>query len=90
MKHPILLSIQHVIEGVLNSRPLSPLSNDPADLNPLTPAHLLLGRPLQAILEVDLTQVKEKRLNLNERLQSLRQHFCSRWSLEYISELQNR
>lgn len=78
------------IEGILNSRPLSPLSNDPSDLNPLTPSHLLLGRPLHSVPEVDYTRTPENRLATHQRLQSLRQHFWKRWSIEFISELQQR
>ena len=78
------------IEGILNSRPISPLSTDPTDLNPLTPAHFLLGRPSNAIPEADITQVKENALNIHQRLQAIRQHIWKRWSLEYVSELQQR
>ncbi|XP_058817410.1 uncharacterized protein LOC131680719 [Topomyia yanbarensis] len=37
------------VEGCLNSRPLIPMSDDPNDLQPLTPAHFLFGKSLQAV-----------------------------------------
>ncbi|XP_065362016.1 uncharacterized protein LOC135955590 [Calliphora vicina] len=36
------------IESCLNSRPISPMSEDPMDLNALTPRHFLTGSPLLA------------------------------------------
>ena len=40
------------VEACLNSRPLYPASNDPTDLLPLTPAHFLIGGPINAYPEV--------------------------------------
>lgn len=76
------------IESILNSRPISPLSENPDELIPLTPGHLLKGAPLVAIPE-------EYSDNLSlihrwQRLKTLQLHFAKRWKNEYISELQRR
>lgn len=78
------------IEGVLNSRPLSPMSDHPDDYKPLTPAHFLIGRTITSVPDPDVLYIKESRLSLYQRLQQLVQHFWNRWSKEYISELQQR
>lgn len=78
------------IEAVLNSRPISPLSSDPKDLSPLTPAHFLVGRPLTAPVSDDLQDVPASRLQRFQRVEQIRQHFWSRWTKEYVSQLQIR
>ncbi|GFU86988.1 integrase catalytic domain-containing protein [Trichonephila clavipes] len=57
------LTILNQIEGVLNSRPLYPLSCDPGDFDALTPGHFLVGRPITAIAEPSLTEVSDNRIN---------------------------
>lgn len=66
------------VEAVLNSRPLTPLSTDPSDPLPLTPAHFLIGRPLNMVPDEDLLEVPTTRLSHHQRIQQLYQHFWTR------------
>ncbi|XP_046802956.1 uncharacterized protein LOC124418959 [Lucilia cuprina] len=45
MMYEELYTLMTQIESVLNSRPLTPLSNDPNDFQVLTPGHFLIGEP---------------------------------------------
>lgn len=78
------------VKAILNSRPLTPMSSDPNDLVPITPAHFLVGRPLTSPADLTLTELPESRLSRWQLVQRLQQHFWARWSKEYISELQQR
>lgn len=78
------------IEAVLNSRPLCPLSNDPADPLPLTPGHFLIGEPLTSLPEFDLSNDNPNRLERWQVIQQAVQHFWKRWSMEYLHQLQQR
>ncbi|XP_050293849.1 uncharacterized protein LOC126734318 [Anthonomus grandis grandis] len=78
------------IEACLNSRPLCPLSDNPNDPNPLTPAHFLIGEPLTTCPQVDLLGVAENRLSKYQHRQQMVQYFWSRWVKECIAELQIR
>jgi hypothetical protein len=69
-----LYSLLTQIEEVLNFRPLSPLSSDPHDLNPLTPSHFLIGRSMTSLPESNLTSISENRLNLFQKIEQMR-HF---------------
>ncbi|XP_055902810.1 uncharacterized protein LOC129938987 [Eupeodes corollae] len=77
------------VEAILNSRPLCALS-DSDDTSYLTPGHFLTGRPLVAIPEPDVTNVKMSLLARWKLVQQLTQGFWSKWSSEYISSLQPR
>lgn len=78
------------IEGILNSRPLCPLTQEPDDLLPLTPGHFLIGKPLTRLPDIDVTDVPINRLTKWQHLQAMSQHFWRRWQKEYLSELQVR
>ncbi|XP_054713628.1 uncharacterized protein LOC129223088 [Uloborus diversus] len=84
-----LVTLVTQIEACLNSRPLTPLSNDPQDLQPLTPGHFLIGAPMASFPEEVPSQPAslKKRWNL---IQHLRGQFWRRWHLEYLNQLQQR
>ncbi|XP_011687442.1 PREDICTED: uncharacterized protein LOC105449756 [Wasmannia auropunctata] len=85
-----LLTILVQIEACLNSRPLTPISNDPTDLQALTPGHFIIGEALNAIPERDLIEVPVNRLTRYQLIIQMKRSFWSRWSQEYISQLQQR
>ncbi|XP_055644340.1 uncharacterized protein LOC129780287 [Toxorhynchites rutilus septentrionalis] len=78
------------IEACMNSRPLIPLSNDPMDLESLTPGHFLVYRPLTAIPEPSLDHLQENTLSRWQRVQKHLQTIWKKWSTLYLSDLQNR
>ncbi|GFX63718.1 integrase catalytic domain-containing protein [Trichonephila clavipes] len=85
-----LLTLITQIEAILNSRPLTPLSSDVDDLEVLTPAHFLIGRPITAIVEQSLLQCESNRLNVWQRITKSVQTIWKRWSLSYLNSLQQR
>ncbi|GFU46107.1 integrase catalytic domain-containing protein [Trichonephila clavipes] len=84
------LTIMTQIEGILNSRPLTPLSTDIDDLSVLTPAHFLIGRPITSISEPNIIHIETNRLNIYQRLTKIVQSIWKRWSNNYLSNLQQR
>lgn len=79
------------IEGILNSRPLTPLSSDPSDLTALTPSHFIIGRTLTVLPSPQDTEPSAiPTLSRYLRIQQLKAHFWKRYYTEYITELQKR
>lgn len=78
------------VEAILNSRPLTPLSADPSELDCLTPGHFLIGGPLIALPEPRWEDVPSNRLSRWQLIQATTQNFWRRWSTEYLHTLQQR
>ncbi|XP_050065293.1 uncharacterized protein LOC126554218 [Aphis gossypii] len=78
------------IEAVLNSRPLTPASTDPHDLECLTPGHFLIGQPLLAVPPRSNPDATRNLTNRWKLLDQCHQAFWKRWSSEYLTTLQQR
>lgn len=77
-------------EAIINSRPLTPISSDPNDLSPLTPAHFLIGRPLTTFPEPSTVNINPASLKRYHILRYIQQYFWDRWRNEYLKTLQQR
>ncbi|GFW42606.1 integrase catalytic domain-containing protein [Trichonephila clavipes] len=75
LSHEEFLTLVVQIEAVLNSRPICPLSNDPNDVETLTPAHFLVGSSLVAVPDPDYTEIPMNRLSRWQLVQRMNQHF---------------
>lgn len=85
-----LLTLMCEVESVLNNRPLTTVTDDPADPEPLTPNHLLLMKK-QPVLPPGLFK-KEDSYNRRQwkQVQYLADLFWKRWVREYLPMLQER
>ncbi|XP_062538799.1 uncharacterized protein LOC134207095 [Armigeres subalbatus] len=88
LTHENLSTLLVQIAAALNSRPLAPLSDDPIDINALTPAHFLIGSPMNALPDHDLTAIPSNRLTHYQQRQQMFQRYWQRWSQEYLTGLQ--
>lgn len=78
------------IESILNSRPISPLSNDPNDLEPLTPGHFIIGDKLTALPDENVEFSTINNVNKFQQIQRMTQSFWRRWHSDYLHTLQQR
>ncbi|XP_047510573.1 uncharacterized protein LOC125053303 [Pieris napi] len=86
-----MLTVLTQIESVINSRPLTLLSEDPSELTALTPAHFLMSSPLK-FLPAKI-KINDEPLSLLKRfalLDGMVQSFSNRWKVEYLHLLQSR
>ncbi|XP_055714731.1 uncharacterized protein LOC129808848 [Phlebotomus papatasi] len=83
-----LTTVTTQIEGVMNSRPLTALPETEADPDALTPAHLLMTKPITNLPDWDLEKVF--RLDRWQLTQKLYQDISKRWKREYLVSLQRR
>ncbi|XP_075167689.1 uncharacterized protein LOC142239809 [Haematobia irritans] len=78
------------IESCLNSRPLTPMSENIDDLAALTPAHFLIGASLLSPAEPEEIPSRTAILNRWRRVKIIQQDFCRRWKTDYLKELHKR
>lgn len=76
------------IEGVLNSRPLSAMSNNAQEYLALTPGHFLRGAPLVALPEAHSADLSL--INRWEKTKAQFYLFSERWKHEYLVQLNQR
>ncbi|XP_028406775.1 uncharacterized protein LOC114529217 [Dendronephthya gigantea] len=77
------------VEAIVNGRPITKLSDDPQDMEPLTPNHLLLlrGGPTLPPATLSNQDIYGRRWR---QIQYLADVFWRRWTKEYLPSLQKR
>ena len=86
----MLQTLMSEFQGILISQPLTPVSSDPKDLEPLTPNHLILLRanqnlPLGVFNKEDVYSRRRWR-----QVQYMSDIFWKRWLKEFLPTLQER
>ena len=78
------------VESIMNGRPLTKVSDDPNDLEALTPNHLLILRPGPSIPPGVFDESDMYTRRRWRQAQYLSDVFWRRWLKEYLPELQRR
>ena len=81
---PVLTTAMCMVEQTLNARPVTPVGDDPEDLEALTPNHFLLGRPVVAEpLIPDAVRYVDCR-KIYKVAQAYNQMIWNRWTKDYL------
>ena len=86
----VLLTVLLEVEAILNSKPLGYVSADIADIDPVTPNSLLMGRPDGSLSQVVYPDTEILSRRRCRHSQVLADHFWSRFIREYLPGLQTR
>ncbi|XP_041449947.1 uncharacterized protein LOC111078344 [Drosophila obscura] len=78
------------ISAMLNSRPLCSITENPNDLEILTPGHFIWCKANATINEPHITHLSIGRLSRWQRICHMQQSFWKKWSTSYLSLLQER
>ena len=89
MTDEVLLTVMCEAEATVNSRPMTPVSDDPNDLNPITPNHLLQLCDCPPTPPGEFVQRETYRHHWKQA-QYLADIFWRRWLHEYLPALQYR
>eukprot|EP00112_Aurelia_sp_Birch-Aquarium-sp1_P026917 Seg987.5 transcript_id=Seg987.5/GoldUCD/mRNA.D3Y31 product="hypothetical protein" protein_id=Seg987.5/GoldUCD/D3Y31 len=85
-----LITVLTECEAMLNNRPVTYISNDPNDIEPLIPAHFLNNKCTTFILQHDLG-IQHKSLKKRWlHCQNVVNQIWQRWQKEYLPTLQQR
>jgi transposase InsO family protein len=90
------MTVLSEIEAVLNSRPLTKASSDVNDLSPITPAHLMYGRPLPtepitSLVDDDIDNTYGEHIRIRRtHIERLTVDAWRRFHQEYLSALRER
>ena len=85
-----LSSLMCEVEAIVNGRPITKLSDDPRDLEPLTSNHLLLVRAGPAVPPGIFSKQDCYNKRRWRQVQYLADVFWRRWVREYLPSLQER
>lgn len=85
-----MYTVLTLIENVLNSRPLCPISDDIEDIGALTPNHFLFGRMCLPMPENYLLNDKESMLKRWQLVQRKYQEITHLFKKDYLNRLQQR
>lgn len=86
-----LLTVLTQVEAVLNSRPLTVLSSDPAEPIALTPAHFLTLGPVNSFhSNSHTTPVSVDLIRNKQFIDQIVQRYWNRWKREYLNTMQVR
>ena len=86
----VLFTTMCLVEQILNSRPLTSVSDDPEDLEALTPNHFLLGRANPAIPFIPDAQRYTDLRKVFRVSQAYTDMIWSRWNREYLPQWNER